>query len=126
MNFLFVDLASSQPHLASGRIRMLAVTSEQLSAMVPDLPTIAEVAQLPGFDLSAWVGVVGQAGMPASVVERLSRQINAMLARKDVVDKLVGLGAEVAPAPAKELDVYMKSQLEVWGRKVKDIGIQPE
>ena len=126
VTFMFVDLASSRPHVASGRVRVIAVTSEQPSAMAPDLPTIAAAAQLPGFDLVAWVGVIGPAGMPPAVVNRLSTRIASMLARKEVVDKLVSLGAEVAPGSAAELDAYMKRQLDVWGRKVKDAGIQPE
>ena len=126
VTFMFVDLASSRPHVASGRVRVIAVTSEQPSAMAPDLPTVAAAAQLPGFDLSAWVGVIGPAGMPRAIVDRLSTRIASMLARKEVVDKLASLGAEAAPGSAAELDTYMRRQLDVWGRKVKDAGIQPE
>ncbi len=126
VSFLFVDLASSRPHTSANRVRVLAVTTEQRSAIVPDLPTVAAAAQLPGFDLAAWVGVVGPAGMPPAIVNRISAQINAMLARKEVADKLVAMGAEVAPGTAAVLDAYMKRQLEVWGHKVRDAGIQPE
>ena len=124
--FMFVDLASSRPHTASGRVRTLAVSTEQRTAILPDLPTLASAAQLPGFDLAAWVGVIGPAGMPPAIVQRVSAQITAMLGRKEVADKLVALGAEVAPAGAAELEAYMKRQLEVWGTKVRDAGIQPE
>ena len=126
VTFMFVDLASSRPHVAAGRVRVLAVTSEQPSAMAPDLPTIASAAQLPGFDLSAWVGVISPAGMPKALVDRLSSRIASMLARREIIDKLTALGAEVAPGSAAELDAYMKRQLDVWGRKVRDAGIQPE
>ena len=126
VTFMFVDLASSRPHTSSGRVRALAVSAEQRSDLLPELPTIASAAQLPGFDLTAWVGLVGPAEMPAAIVTRISTRITAMLARKDVADKLVALGAEVAPGSPAELDAYMKRQLDVWGRKVKDAGIQPE
>ena len=126
VTFTFVDLASSQAHLKAGRLRLLAVTSEQKSPQAPDLPTLASAANLPGFDLSAWVGVLGPAGLPADITARLSEQINRMLARKDSADKLTALGADVAPGTAAEFDRYMRSQLQVWGRKVKDAGIMPE
>jgi tripartite-type tricarboxylate transporter receptor subunit TctC len=123
---MFVDLASSQAHVKSGRVRLLAVSSEQKSPQAPDLPTLAAVANLPGFDLSAWVGVLAPAGLPADITARLSDQINRVLQRKDIADRLLALGADVAPTNAAELDRYMRSQLTSWGRKVKDAGITPE
>jgi tripartite-type tricarboxylate transporter receptor subunit TctC len=126
VTFMFGDLASSRPHLQSGRLRAIAVTSEQPSALAPDLPTVARTANLQGFDLAAWVGVVAPAGLPADITNKVSTAITSMLARKDVVEKLTTLGAEVAPANAATLQTYMVQQLDVWGRKVKDSGIQPE
>jgi tripartite-type tricarboxylate transporter receptor subunit TctC len=126
VTFLFVDLASSRPHVQSGRVRALALSAEQKSALAADLPTVAEQANLPGFDLAAWIGVVGPAGMPPAIVNKLSDRLAAMLVRKDVAERLVGLGVEAHPSTAAELDAYMKRQLEGWGRKVKDAGIQPE
>ena len=124
--FLFVDLASSQAHVKSGRVRLLAVSSEQKSPQAPELPTLASAANLPGFDLSAWVGVLAPAGLPADITARLSEQINRTLQRKDIADRLAALGADVAPAGAAELDRYMRAQLTSWGRKVRDAGITPE
>ncbi|MES2536933.1 MAG: tripartite tricarboxylate transporter substrate binding protein [Pseudomonadota bacterium] len=126
VTFMFGDLASSRPHLQSGRLRAIAVTSEEKSALAPELPTIAGSANLRGFDLAAWVGVVAPAGLPPEITNKVSGVITSMLARKDVVDKLTTLGAEVAPANAATLQTYMVKQLDVWGRKVKDAGIQPE
>jgi tripartite-type tricarboxylate transporter receptor subunit TctC len=124
--FLFVDLASSQAQVKSGRVRLLAVTSEQKSPQVPELPTIATAAHLPGFEVTAWVGMLGPAGLPADITARLSEQIQRALQRKDIVERLTPLGADVAPAPPAELDRYMRAQLVSWGRKVKDAGIAPE
>lgn len=126
VSFMFVDLASSQTHLRAGRLRLLAVTSGETSPQAPELPTIAAAAGLPGFDLSAWVGVLAPAGLPRDITARLSEEILRALARKDIVDRLTALGADVAPAPAAELDRYMREQLQVWGRKVRDAGIAPE
>ena len=124
--FLFVDLASSQPHLKSGRLRAIAVTSEQRTSLAPELPTVAASASLPGFDLAAWVGVIAPAGLAPDIANRLSAEITRVLGRKDIVDRLNSLGADVAPGNAAELGAYMKQQLEVWGRKVRDAGLLPE
>lgn len=126
VNFMFVDLASSQAQVKSGRVRLLAVTTEQKSPQAPELPTIATAANLPGFEVTAWVGVLAPAGLPADITHRLSDQINRSLQRKDIAERLAALGADVAPAPAAELDRTMRAQLLSWGRKVKDAGITPE
>ena len=124
--FLFVDLASSAPHVKSGRLRMLAVTTEKASALAPSLPTVAAAAQLPGFDLAAWVGVLAPAGMPADVTGKLSAAINKMLSRPEVAERFAGMGSEAAPGDAAELDRTMRTQLQAWGNKVREAGIAPE
>jgi tripartite-type tricarboxylate transporter receptor subunit TctC len=126
IGFLFVDLASSQPHLKSNRLRALAVTTERRTKMAPELPTLAESAKLPGFDLAAWVGVLAPAGLPNDIGDRLDAEINRALADKKISDKLTALGAEVAPGNAGELRNTMDQQLQMWGRKVKEAGIQAE
>ncbi|MDB5730891.1 MAG: transporter substrate-binding protein, partial [Variovorax sp.] len=126
IGFLFVDLASSQSHLRSNRLRALAVTTERRSKMAPELPTLADSAKLPGFDLAAWVGVLAPAGLPKDITERLGVEINRALASRKVSDKLTALGAEVAPGDASELRDTMEQQLQVWGRKVKEAGIKAE
>ncbi|MGJ7505860.1 Bug family tripartite tricarboxylate transporter substrate binding protein [Variovorax sp. GT1P44] len=126
IGFLFVDLASSQAHLKSNRLRALAVTTERRSKLAPELPTIADSARLPGFDLAAWVGVLAPAGLPKDITDRLSVEITRALASPKIFDKLTALGAEVAPGSASELRSTMDQQLEVWGRKVKESGIEAE
>ena len=126
ITFLFGDLASSAAHIKSGRIRAIAVSTERRSVLAPDLPTVASAVNLPGFDLAAWVGIVGPAHMPADITQKLSVEINRIVARKDITDKLLAMGAEPAPALAAEFGDYMRQQLTVWGQKTKDAGIQPE
>ena len=126
VSFLFVDLASSQAQVKAGRVRLLAVSSAQRSPQAPNLPTLAVAAGLPGFDLSAWVGELGPAGLPADITQRVSDLVQRWLGRKDIADRLVAMGADVAPSSAAELDRYMREQLQAWGRKVRDAGIVPE
>lgn len=126
VNFLFVDLASSQALLKSGRVRALAITTANRSTLAPELPPLAKSANLPGFDLAAWVGVVGPAGMPADVTQRLSASINGILKRKDVAERLTSLGADVFPGTAAEFQTYMVEQYNSWRDKIKAAGIHPE
>lgn len=126
VTFLFVDLASSQALLKGGRLRALAVTTESRSKLAPELPTIAASANLPGFDLAAWVGILGPAGLPADIASKLSVSINRITARKEVSEKLTSMGADVSPGTAAELGAYMNQQYVAWREKIKAAGIQPE
>jgi tripartite-type tricarboxylate transporter receptor subunit TctC len=107
-------------------LRALAVTTETRSKLAPELPTIAASANLPGFDLAAWVGILGPAAMPADITNRLSNSITRIVSRKDIADKLTSMGADVSPAPAAEFQVYMNQQFIAWRDKIKAAGIQPE
>ncbi len=126
VTYLFVDLASSQALLKGGRLRALAVTTEAKSKLAPELPTIAATANLPGFDLAAWVGILGPANLPADITGKLSASINKITAKKEVTDKLVSMGADVSPGTSVELGAYMNQQLASWRDKIKAAGIQPE
>ena len=126
VTYLFVDLASSQALLKGSRLRALAVTTEARSKLAPELPTIAATANLPGFDLAAWVGILGPAALPADITSRLSASINRITAKKEVTDKLVSMGADVSPGTSAELATYMNQQLASWRDKIKAAGIQPE
>jgi tripartite-type tricarboxylate transporter receptor subunit TctC len=126
ITYAFGDLASSAGALKSQKVRAIAVSSEQRSALMPELPPVATAAALPGFDLAAWVGILGPCGLPPAVVDKLGAQITRFLSRKDIADKLTAMGAEPAPGSATDLGTLMQKQLEVWGSKVKAAGIQPE
>ena len=124
--FLVVDLASARPHLQSGKLRALGVTTSKRSALAPELPTIEETLGLRDFDLAAWTGVFGPAGMPREVTEKLSAALLQVLARPDVRERIQAAGAEPTPSDTPTFTALVKRQLEVWGRKVNDAGIQPE
>jgi tripartite-type tricarboxylate transporter receptor subunit TctC len=124
--FLVVDLASARPHLQSGKLRALGVTTSKRSALAPELPTIEETLGLRDFDLAAWTGLFGPAGMPREVTDKLSAALLAALAKPDLRERIQAAGAEPTPSDAATFTALVKRQLEVWGRKVNDAGIQPE
>jgi tripartite-type tricarboxylate transporter receptor subunit TctC len=124
--FLVVDLASARPHLLSGRLRALAVTTSKRTALAPELPTIEETLKLKDFDLAAWTGLFGPAGLPKDVQEKLSNALQEVLAKPAVRERILASGAEPTPSDIPTFTALVKRQLEVWGRKVADAGIQPE
>jgi tripartite-type tricarboxylate transporter receptor subunit TctC len=126
IDFLFADVSTALPHLQAGTIRALGFSLEKRSAQLPDVPSIAESPGMAGFELTSWVGLVGPAGMPADVIERLATQLRRTLGKPDVRDKLVAMGAEVAPSSPAEMDQFVKQQLASWGTKIRNAGIQPE
>ena len=124
--FMFVDLASSRQHLGAGRIRAIAVSTEKRTQMAPELPTLGEALGLQGFDLSAWVGLFGPAGLPPDIVSRLSTELEKVVQRREFRERIASLGGDAAPADATEFGAYVVRQLEVWRQKVRDAGIAPE
>ena len=124
--FLVVDLASARPHLQSGKLRALAVTTAKRTALAPDLPTIEETLGLRDFDLAAWTGMFGPAGLPRDVTDKLSATLQQVLARPEVRERIQAAGAEPTPSDAASFAALVRRQLEVWGRKVSDAGITPE
>jgi tripartite-type tricarboxylate transporter receptor subunit TctC len=122
----FVDMTNAFPHMQSGRLKALAVSSETRSALAPSLPTIGEETGLKGFDLTAWGALFGPAGLPAPIVERLNTEINRIISDPDFRDKLKQSGVETQTSSAEGLRQFVDRQLVVWGTKVRDAQIQPE
>ena len=126
LDYVFVDVSTALPHLKSGRIKALGFSLAKRSAQLPDVPAIAETPGMAAFELMSWVGLVAPAGLPADVLERLNTQLRRTLAKPEVRDKLIAMGAEVAPSTPAEMDEFMRQQLASWGSKIRNAGITPE
>jgi tripartite-type tricarboxylate transporter receptor subunit TctC len=120
----FSDFATAMPHVQAGKLRVLAVTTARRSALLPDVPPLADT--LKGFDLTSWNGVFVPAGTPRPLVTRLSAEWLAVLAQPEVRHKLGALGYEIDPLGAEAFGQYVREQLAYWGKLVRDAGLQPE
>jgi len=109
------------PHVTSGRLRAIAVTSAKRSALLPDLPTIAETS-LPGYHLTSWWGVFGPARMPLQVVTRLNTEIRGFMDTDDVKTRLAALGAEIETTTPEEFSRIVRTEIVRWAPIVKASG----
>ena len=125
VNMMFTDIAAAQGLLKSGNLRPIAVTSATRSALMPDLPTIAE-SGVPDYDLSGWISLFAPTGTPKAIVERLNAEVTKVLQLPDIRTRLLDLGAEPSPMPVAEFAAWVQQEVNKWTRLVREAGIQPE
>ena len=120
-----VDLGSGMSMLQAGKVRPLATTTAAKLKLFPSIPPVAQTVK--GFDLTSWNGVLGPAGMPKDIVEKLSKELQVAVADKEVQQKLAQLGFEVSPSKTPdEFAKYVADQLAHWTSLIKQANIQQE
>ena len=112
-------------HIKAGKLKALAVLASQRMTGLPDVPTTAEVGQ-PGFELSAWYGWHGPAGMPRALVEQIQQDIARAMAFPDVREKLLGMGAEIGGGPPDSFRTMFEKDYARMGEVVKSTGIKAD
>ena len=122
ITMIFASPSTALPHLKSGRIRALAVTTAKRSAIVPDLPTIAE-AGVPGFDVNNWYGMAGPAGTPRPVIDRLNRELVRILSSPDIQRTFREQGIEPAPGSPDSFAAFIRSEFDKWGRVLREAKV---
>ncbi|HYH40464.1 MAG TPA: tripartite tricarboxylate transporter substrate-binding protein, partial [Burkholderiales bacterium] len=121
----FPSVPTALPHVKSGRVRALGVTTLQRADTMPDVPTIAE-AGLPGYESTQWFGVLAPAGTPRAIIDRLHKDITAGLRAPDVKQHLASEGALIVASTPEQFGTYIRTETEKWARVVKAAGIRPE
>jgi tripartite-type tricarboxylate transporter receptor subunit TctC len=121
----FTGAPAVLPHVKSGRLRALAVSSAQRIAALPDVPTVAE-SGYPGFEADQWYGVVAPTGTPAAVVARLNAEINKALALPDVAQQMAVEGALPMPGTPQAFAALIQRELPRWAEVVKAGNVKPE
>ncbi len=119
---MFANASGAGPHVRAGRIRALAVTSVQRSALFPDLPTVA-ASGLPGYEASSAQCLFAPAAIPAAIVRQLHRQVIGILERAEVKQRFLQGGSEVAATTPGELAAYIKADMLKMGKIIKEAGI---
>ena len=125
INMMVSTFASALPHVKSGRMRALGVTTVKRSPAAPDVPTLIE-GGVAGYDYSTWYGLLAPAGTPKPVIDMLNASNRMVLARDDIKQKLESQGVDPIVNTPAEFSAYMKSETEKWGKVVKATGAKAE
>ena len=124
LDFTFVDIGNAMAQSKGGRMRALGVTSAKRNVLVPDWPALSE--SLSGFDITAWFAIVGPAGLPREVVDKLNQTTNRILTLPEMKEKLATLGITPLPMQPDQLKAHIGSEITKWTKIVKEANIQPE
>ncbi len=125
MQFMMTTTPAAMPHVKSGKLRALGVTSAKRSQSLPDLPSIAE-AGVKGYEVSTWYGVLAPARTPKTIVTRLHGEIIKLLAVADTKEKLLAQGFEPVGSTPDEFGAYIKSEIAKWAKVIKTAKIKAE
>ena len=124
VQLMFDNVPTSLQFIKAGKLRPLAVTSAERAAVLPELPVVADF--VPGYEASAWYGLAAPKGTPGEIVERLNREVNAILAQPDVKSQLADLGASLLPGSASDFGRLIADETAKWGKVIRFAGIKPE
>ena len=125
VDIMFDTVPAALGHVQSGNLKALATTGAARAPQLPDVPTLGE-AFMPGFEASTWGMLIGPAGIPDPVLNRLSADCGAAVTRPDVAARHRALGAEVTRTTPAETRAYARAEMEKWGEAARRAGIQPQ
>ena len=123
VQFMFSDAPTALPQIKAGKVRAIAVASAQRSALLPDVPTVAE-SGLPGYEAYSWAGFLAPAGTPKDVVQRLSADIGKALSDPQVKQRLYDAGAEAAPTTPEAFGKMLHTEIAKWTKVVRTADIK--
>ena len=126
VDLYFPGMPAVVPHLKSGLLKVLAVSSAKRSAIAPEVPTVAEASPLKDFDFTLWVGFFAPARTPSDVVARLNSVINALLVEPGVKEKLVEAGVDVTPMSVDQFTGFVRAESSKYLQIIKEIGATGE
>ena len=121
---LFTAGTQSLPHVKAGKLKLLAVTENHRSALLPDTPTVAET--IPGYEMAVWYGAFGPKGMPPELTQRLNAEINRAMMLPDVKDKMQKIGVEPVNVSPAQFSKVLHEDAKKWGQLVQELGIKAE
>ena len=125
VQFMFSDAPTALPQIKAGKVRAIAVASARRSALLPDVPTVAE-SGLPGYEAYSWAAFMAPAGTPKDIVQRLSTDIGKALSDPQVKQRLHDAGAEAMPSTPEVFDKMLQAEIAKWAKVVRTANIQIE
>ena len=123
VQLMFADAPTALPQIRAGKVRALGVASAQRSALLPELPTIAE-GGVPGYEAYSWAALVAPAGTPKDIVAKISTDLKRVMTQPDVKQRLYDAGAEAMPTSPEKLAQMLRSEIEKWAKVVKAANIK--
>jgi tripartite-type tricarboxylate transporter receptor subunit TctC len=123
---IFAQIPSVSAHIESGKLRALGVASANRTKALPNVPTIAEAGNLPGFEAVSWYALVGPAGMQPSVVTRIQTDVAKVLQIQDIREKLTALGAEPVGSTPEQLRTAMRTESDRYGKLIQKLGVKAD
>ncbi|UUC93898.1 MULTISPECIES: tripartite tricarboxylate transporter substrate binding protein [Comamonas] len=122
VNYMFDSITSARPHIQSGKLRALAVTTAKRSTSMPDVPTMEE-AGIKGYEVSPWFAAFVPAGTPPAIVKKLNQTLVAAMKQPDVIERFQAIGAEVVGSTPEEAARHLQTESQRWTRLINERGI---
>jgi tripartite-type tricarboxylate transporter receptor subunit TctC len=122
---MFDNTPNVLPHVRSGRLKALAISSKVRAPSAPEIPTVEE-AGVPGYEVNVWFGVLTVAGTPPEVVQRLNTEMVKILNSADVKDRFAKVGVDVVAGTPEQFSVFLRSEVARWAKVVNDAGIKAD
>src|SRR6185436_18452218 len=121
----FSGIMPAIPHVRTGRLRAIAVSTAKRSPVAPEVPTMIE-AGMPNFDLPTWYGVLAPAGTPRDIVTKMAAEISRSVALPDIKDRLSREGAEPTPMSPEQFSQFIQSEVAKYAAIIKEAGVRAD
>ena len=125
-DFLFMGVIQTWVHVKSGKLKLIAVSSEQREPMFPQVPTVAETPGLEGYNAGSWQGILGSAKLPAEIVNKTYNEVKRIIALPDFSEKLTSQGSRPQAKTPQEMGKWLATEKDRWAKVVKDSGLKIE
>jgi tripartite-type tricarboxylate transporter receptor subunit TctC len=123
VEFYFSGFPAAAPHVKGGKLKLLALSSAKRSPAAPDVPTVAEVTGIKDYDFTLWAGFFAPRGTPQPIIDRLNKEINAVLAQPDIKARLEAAGAVVTPMSVAEFKAFVRDESAKYLNVIKETGV---
>ena len=125
INMMFESGPAVIPHVKSGKLKVIAVGTKARSVVLPEVPTVAE-SGVPGFAAVAWAAFLAPAGTPRPIIQKMNSELNAVLSKPGIKERLIALGAEPVETTPEQTSAFFKNEIEIWGGAVKSSGARAD